>query len=70
MTESSIKELLRALVAKDLLPHELIGAYAKRGTRIASRFLDIRKANQLEKKRTLYICGENPHYIATTETCD
>jgi hypothetical protein len=70
ITESSIKELLRALVSKNLSPPEVIGAYAKRGARISNEFLDICKENILEKGRTLYSCGTNPHYIATTETCD
>ncbi|MGC2613254.1 MAG: hypothetical protein WA354_04420 [Terracidiphilus sp.] len=68
ITDSGIKELLRALVAKNLSPHELIGAYAKRGTQVSNDLLEIRKENQLEKKRTLYTCGANPHYAAITET--
>jgi L-asparaginase II len=70
MTEGNMKELLRVLVAKDLSPRKLIGAYAKRGTRISNGFLEIRKENQLEKRRAIYTCGQNPHYIATTEICD
>ena len=70
MTESSMEELLRALVAKDLSPREVIGAYAKRGTRISNGLLEIRKESQTEKRRTIYTCGHNPHYIATTTMCD
>jgi hypothetical protein len=72
MTESNMKELLRALVARDLSPREVIGAYAKRGARISNSLLEIRKENQLEqeKRRTNYTCGHNPHYIATTTICD
>lgn len=66
MTESGVKELLLALVAKDLSPRELVGAYAKRGTRISNRLLEIRQGNQPDKRRTDYTCGDNPHYIATT----
>jgi hypothetical protein len=62
-----MRELLRALVAKDLSRREVIGAYAKRGTRISNGFLKIRRVNQLEKMRPIYTCGENPHYIATIE---
>ena len=70
ITKSSIKELLRTLVARNLSPREVIGAYAKRSTRISNHFLDIQITNEPEKRRTVYTCGENPHYIATTETCD
>ena len=69
MTKGNLKELLRALVAKDLSPGELIGAYAKRSTRISNGFLEIRKENQLEKRRTIYTCGQNPHYVVTFEIC-
>jgi hypothetical protein len=70
MTESNMKELLRALAARGLSPREIIGAYARRGTRISNGLLDIRRENQPEKRRTNYICGDNPHYIATTTTSD
>jgi hypothetical protein len=70
MTEGNMKELLRALAARDLSPCEVIGAYAKRGTRISNNRLDIREQNQPEKRRTIYTCGQNPHYIVTTIDCD
>jgi len=70
MTENCMKELLRALVARDLSPREVIGAYAKRGTRISNGLLEIHKENQPEKRRTIYTCGHNPHYVATTIVCD
>ena len=69
MTEGNLKELLRMLVAKNLFAGELIGAYAKRGTRISNGLLEIRKENQSEKRRTIYTCGQNPHYVATSEIC-
>jgi hypothetical protein len=69
MTDNNMKELLRVLVAKDLSPSELIGAYAKRGTRISNKLLDVRKENQPEKRRTLYTCGDNPHYMAEKNRC-
>jgi hypothetical protein len=68
MTESGIKDLLRALVAKILSPPELIGAYSKRGTPVSNNLLMVRKKIQPAKERALYTCGTNPHYIATTET--
>lgn len=70
MTEGNMKELLRALVAKDLLPNELIGAYARRGAKIHNQSLEIQKENQPEKRRTLYTCGHNPYYTADIELCD
>lgn len=65
-----MKELLRALVTKDLLPRELIGAYSRRGTKIHNRSLEIQKENLPEKRRTLYTCGDNPYYTADVEICD
>ena len=69
ITEGALKELLRALVAKDLSPHELIGAYAKRRTSISNGLLEIQRETQLEKKRTIYTCGNNPYYSAEIELC-
>jgi hypothetical protein len=67
MTEGSVKELLRSLVAKGLSPRELIGAYAKRGTRISNTLLQIKNENQPDKRRTCYTCGDNPFYTAVIE---
>jgi hypothetical protein len=69
MTESSMKELLRALAGRHLSPREVIGAYAKRGTSISNEFVAIHRVNQPEEERTIYICGHNPHYVATIATC-
>jgi hypothetical protein len=70
MTEGKMEELLRVLVAKDLSPHELIGAYARRGTKIHNDLLAIQKENQPERRRTLYMCGQNPYYTADVELCE
>jgi hypothetical protein len=70
LTEGNMKELLRALVAKHLLPNDLIGAYARRGTKIHNRSLEIQRENQPEKRRTCYTCGDNPYYTADVELCD
>lgn len=70
ITNGNVMELLRVLVAKDLLPHELIGSYAKRGTKIHIALLESQKENQPEKRRTLYTSGNNPHYIACVETVE
>ena len=70
ITNGNMEELLRVLVAKGLSPRELIGAYAKRGTKIHNGFLEIHKENQPEKRRTLYTCGHNPHFVAFIEICE
>lgn len=70
ITESNVKEILRALAAKDLSAREVIGAYAKRGTQLFNGLLDIRQENDDVKRRTNYYCGDNPHFIATTITVE
>jgi hypothetical protein len=65
MTETSLKELLRALAGKYLSPSEIVGAYAKRGTIIFNGFLEIRQENDVKKRRTVHMCGHNPHFVAT-----
>lgn len=69
ITEGALKELLRALAAKDLSPHELIGAFAKRRTSISNTFLEIQKETQFEKRCTIYTCGNNPFYSAEVQIC-
>jgi hypothetical protein len=68
ITNGSVMELIRVLVAKNLSPRELMGAYARRGTKIHNGFLEIHKEIQEEKRRMLYTCGNDPHYIACVET--
>jgi hypothetical protein len=70
ITQDKVMELLRALVAKHLLPHDLIGAYARRGTKIHNKQLEIQKENLPEKRRTLYTRGDNPYYTADVEMCE
>ena len=70
ITQDKVMELLRALVAKHLLPHDLIGAHARRGTKIHNNQLEIQKENLPEKRRTLYSCGDNPYYTADVEMCE
>lgn len=67
MTEKNVKELLRALVAKSLSPLEVIGGYAKKRTKLSNCFLDIRKENDIERRRTIYHCGPNPYFVAFVE---
>jgi hypothetical protein len=64
---NNLKELLRALAAKELSPQEVIGAYAKKGTRLSNGLLDIRQETDIEKRRTNYYCGHDPHFVATCE---
>jgi hypothetical protein len=67
MTIEQVIELLRALASRHLSSTEIVGAYAKRGTSIANRLLDVHKDVQHEKRRTVYTCGDDPHYVATPE---
>jgi len=53
-TENQIKELLRALESRSLSDDEIIGAYAKRKTRIANNLLHIHK----DFAYPTYMCGE------------
>ena len=67
MSESGLKALLQALAARHLTPPEVVAAYAKRGAQTFRTLLEVHTENQIEKRRALYTCGENPHYIATVE---
>lgn len=67
MTTEQLIQLLRALASRHLSSHEIVGAYARRRTRIANDLLHVHKDEQHEKHRTVYMCGENPHYVATSE---
>jgi hypothetical protein len=68
ITESNVREVLRALAAKNLSAHEVIGAYARRGTRLFNGLLDIRQESDDAKRSTNYYCGHNPHFTATVIT--
>jgi hypothetical protein len=65
ITENKVKELLRALASRDLSAREIIGAYAKRRTRLFTGLLDILQENDNANRRTNYHCGDNPHFSAT-----
>ncbi len=61
LTDSQIRDLLKALTAKaGLTFNEIIGAYAKRRTRIANDLLSVRRDGA---GPTIW-CGDNPHFIA------
>jgi|ERR1700683_1952896 hypothetical protein len=60
-TEDQIKHLLKALTAKAGLGYrEIVGAYAKRRTKIANNLLAVHK----ELWFPSYTCGSNPHFAA------
>jgi hypothetical protein len=59
-TADQIHNLLKALTAKKgLTCEEIVGAYAKRGTKIANDHLIIRY------DFTTYMCGSNPFFTAS-----
>jgi hypothetical protein len=61
-THDGIKSLLKTLAAKHgLRDTEIVGAYAKRGTKIANDFLSVRR----DGPQPTFKCGLNPHFIAS-----
>lgn len=65
VTENSMKNLLKTLVAKHALNEdEIIGSYAKKGSKIYANYLDVRR---LVGKNYSLACGDNPYFIATIE---
>lgn len=61
ITEKKIQSLLMALAAKAGLNYnEIVGAYAKKKTKISNELLSIHKCGP----RPEYMCGDNPHFIA------
>jgi hypothetical protein len=60
-TEEQMKDLLRVLTAKAGLQYaEIVGAYAKRGTKIANHLLEVHK----ELAYPTLNCGVGPHFAA------
>lgn len=60
-SENQIKDLLKALTAKAGLSYdEIVGAYAKKKTKIASEHLLVKK----DSTHHTYTCGSNPHFVA------
>jgi hypothetical protein len=60
-SENQIQNLLKTLSAKaGLSSDEIVGAYAKKNTNISNELLVIKK----EKTHQVYMCGDNPHFIA------
>ncbi len=62
ITENQMAHLLQALVSKASLSHyEIVGAYAKRGTKIANDHLLVHK----DFAYPTFMCGSNPHFVAS-----
>ena len=61
ITTEQIQDLLRALAAKDGLSYEeILGAYAKRGTRIANDLLLVHRDGPYQH----FWCGHAPYFEA------
>ena len=66
-SENQIKCLLKALVAKTGLDFdEMVGAYAKKNSKISNDLLTINK----DGAYPVFTCGDNPHFIARVVTRD
>ena len=60
-SDRRIESLLRTLTAKAGLSYdEIIGAYARKGTRAANDLLEVRR----ERARPIYSCGDSPFFTA------
>lgn len=67
ITESSMSNLLRVLVAKHSLnENEIIGSFAKRRTKIHNDLLEVKR---LRGEAYGYTCGDNPYATAVVENC-
>ena len=61
-TENQMTHLLQALVSKAGLSYdEVVGAYAKRGTKIANNHLVVHK----DFTYPALMCGSDPHFVAS-----
>lgn len=59
--ERQVKELLKVLAAKaDLTLDEIVGAYARMNTTYSNDLLLVQK----DKPHPVYMCGDNPYFIA------
>ena len=62
LSENKLKKTLRVLTAKAGLSYqEIVGAYSRRGTKVSNELLAV----QRNGPRGGYMCGENPHFLAT-----
>jgi mRNA-degrading endonuclease YafQ of YafQ-DinJ toxin-antitoxin module len=61
-SDEQMKHLLRALTAKaGLSDHEIVGAYAKRKTKIANDLLEVHR----DFRYPTYMCGHGPVFTAS-----
>ena len=61
-TDGQIRHLLQALAAKECLNFsEIVGAYAKRGTKISNDLLTVHR----DFKYSTYRCGDGPTFTAS-----
>jgi hypothetical protein len=61
-TDDQIKHLLQSLVAKAGLNFdEIVGAHAKRKTKISNNLLDVHK----DSTHSTYMCGSSPAFTAS-----
>jgi len=61
ITTGQMRDLLRALAAKEGLSYEeVVGAYAKRGTRIANDLLHVHRDGPYQH----FWCGHDPYFEA------
>lgn len=59
LTQGQVKALLMALTAKaGLTFDEILGAYAKRRTKIANNLLQVQRGGP----HTIFMCGVGPHF--------
>ena len=59
-TEQQIQRVLQALTAKAGLRFtEIVGAYARRRSKIANKLLEVHRDG------LTYLCGTNPHFVAS-----
>ena len=63
ITTDQVKDLLKALAAQTLNVDEIIGAYARRRTKIANDLLNVSPTRATQ----MYTCGTNPHFVASIE---
>jgi len=64
-SDNQIEQLLKALAARAELDfEEIVGAYAKRGTKISNDLLEVHR----DHRHGMLMCGTNPSFIAKVTT--
>ena len=63
--ENQMVNILKCLAAKASLDFdEIVGAFARRHSKISNNLLDVRRENLRDAPHLCYWCGENPVFIA------